>query len=461
MALHIQMSDDALRKLKRAALLGKLISFGICAGFMLLFGSILYFTILIIQGEVPAEFIAYQPPAEDGPPTNNPVQKELTSKHSTTTPTVTPSVIVAQNAVGAVAAPVSLDTTGELDFEMDMNLDMDMDLGEGLGSDGGGLGSSTAGGSALEGTFYDLKMTRGGAPSKIANVYDKDKNGRPLKDKNGKFYKVLTIQNDRVPEGVQVKPNKQQEVMNVLSAFFKSKWNRKEFAPYYESKQKLYASNFYLPMGKAEYAPIAYKCADVCQDSGWVCVYRGRVRAPKTGTFRFIGVGDDLLAVRFNGNHVLEAGYRLPTLVGKEDFNWWVSTTNPQARDKYWAAVKSGVLKEHEEFELIPFKELPKWNAALGGLTAGKSFKVVEGKEYPIEILISEIPGGGFGFFLFIEDITNGKAPRGSKYDVFRTNFLLPDKKEIQDMLKKENCLFGSFEAPSFNEDSLIWTAVP
>ena len=107
MALHIQMSDEALEKLKKAAFMSRLVSFAVCAGFLLGFGGILYFTVLVIQGEIPAEFIAYTAPADDGAPTDNPTVKELSAKVSTTTPTVAPSVVVAQNAVGAVAAPVS------------------------------------------------------------------------------------------------------------------------------------------------------------------------------------------------------------------------------------------------------------------------------------------------------------------------------------------------------------------
>lgn len=149
------MSDEALRKLKRDAMMSNVVSLGVCLGMLLLFGSILYFTVLIIQGEIPTEFIAYVPQSEDGPPTNAPVSKELTSKSVTTNPNVTPSVIVAQNAVGPVAAPVSIDTAGDLSFDQ-IDMSMDMSLGDGLGTGGSGMGSGASGGSALEGTFYDL-----------------------------------------------------------------------------------------------------------------------------------------------------------------------------------------------------------------------------------------------------------------------------------------------------------------
>ncbi len=455
------MSDDALRKLKRDALLNKLISFGVCSGLILLFGGILYFTVMIIQGEVPTEFISYVPPSEDGPPTNTPVAKELTSRSVNTNPTVTPSVIVAQNAVGAVASPVSVDTTGDISFDQ-MDISMDMDLGDGLGETGGGLGSSTAGGSSLEGTFYDLKLTRNGVPSKITRVVSGSE-----KDENGKDKRVYKFKS----EG---------DFMRELQKFFLKGWNEAALSGYYKSPQKLYASSFYVPMVQDRYAPIAFQCDDVCQPSAWVVIYRGRVRAPKTGKFRFVGTGDDYLGVKFGGDVVLDAGYRIPSLYSEDPGarkpgGYWITKTSGQ-KDKHWDAVKKGELEGFEGYELIPFiPELKEWNEDLGGLTAGKVFSVKEGQEYPIQIVLSEIPGGGFGFVLFIEDLTDGKKVKaGGKFDLFRTNLEIPDRQKLFDLIhnakgkagKTVNCLFKitkpeQLNAPPFNEDSPVWVAVP
>lgn len=454
MALHIQMSEEAVRKLRQEALINRLVSFGVCAGMLLAFAAILYATVLMIKSEVAAEFLAYTAPQEDGPPTDKPVSKELTSKSSVPSPTVQPSVIVAMNAESPVAAPVSIDTTGDFDFDnLDVSMGLDAGLGDGLGEGGSGLGGA-AGGSALEGTFYDLKLTRSGSPSKLAQVQTKDKDGKPLVDDQGKPMKRIRLAD---PGG--------HGVGEVLGRFFNGGWNQGVLSPYYSPKKKLYASSFYLPKAKAEYAPKAYDCADVCQDSGWIAVYRGKVRAPKTGKFRFIGTGDDMLAVRFDKKMVLEAGYRAPSLFNKENIvRWWISGDR---RTRHWEEVKAGKVKGFEGFELIShIKEVKTWNSELGGLTAGKVFEVKEGHDYPIEVAISEIPGGAFGFVLLIEDVTEGKTPPGGKYDLFHTNFNFPDKKEIFEMIKSEKCLMGAnnpdaLEAPPYNEDSPIWTAVP
>ena len=93
------MTDEAIAQLKRNNLINRLVSIGVCTGLMLLFAGILFFTILVIQGELVPEFIAYTQTNEDGPPTNNPTHRELSSKSSAPSPTVTPSVIVANDTV--------------------------------------------------------------------------------------------------------------------------------------------------------------------------------------------------------------------------------------------------------------------------------------------------------------------------------------------------------------------------
>lgn len=430
------MSEEAEKELRRAVLRNKLSSIGACLLFMLLGGGLLVFTTIYIAGEMPAEFISYVPPSEDGPPTNTPVQKELTQKSSAPTAEVSPSVIVAQGATAVNMAPVNISTSEGLDFntDIDMGLTMDGDLGSGLGDGGSGLGSGTAGGSALEGTFYDLKQTKNGAPT-----------------------------------GLKEGAAEQNKIIEVLSGFFQRNWSPAALSRYYVSKTKLFASNFYLPVALADYGPIAYKVGSpdqpkekwVCKPSAWLAVYRGKVRAPKSGKFRFIGTGDDFLAVRFDKKTVLDAGYRLPTLWDKANPRaCWVSGSGDLKN--YQALLKSGRDRNRKDYELInSIPECKIWNNELGGLTGGTIFEVKEGQTYPIEIAISEIPGGKFGFVLFIEDVTNGKNSKAKKYDLFRTNFSLPNKKEIEKLLDEAKCKAGAFEAIPYNEDSLIWTVTP
>lgn len=456
MALHIQMSDEALKQLKRSALMNKLISFGVVSGFLLLFGGILYFTILIIAGEVPAEFIAYTPPSGDGPPSSNPVSRELSARTATTNPTVTPSVIVAQNAVGAVAAPVSIDTTGDLSFdEMEVSVDLDTSLGEGLGSEGGGMGQSGGSGSGLQGEFYDLKLTRSGAPSALTK-------GISSKVKNPKTNKMEVVVNTNSGDF----RHRAAEKLNQLFTHN----DRRALAGFYKSPDILSNPNFCVPSIEADVATNSFGVADVCKPSGLVVVYHGRVRAPKTGKFRFVGMGDDFLGVTFNKKIVLEAGFLLPSLWKKDDPNSFEVHNfvqgDPDRVKKHWQAVKDKKLRDFEGYEQdSSYPNLETWNKGVGGLTLGKTFEVKEGEVYPIQVIVAEIPGGDFGFVLLIEDVTNGPGKKGDpkRYDLFRTNFAVPTVESLRKNLKENGVLMKEKTAkqmPRFNEDSPIWTVV-
>ncbi len=448
MAIHIQMSEEAEALLRKEALKNKLSSVLACLLFMGMGFGILYFTAVFIVGDTPVSFLAYTPPAEDGPPTNNPQPRELTSRSQPASSSVAPSVIVTTSAASVTMAPVEIDMSDGLSLDSTLDIGLgDTDLGEGLGSGGSGLGSGQGGGSTLEGTFYDLKQTGKGRARRLSKLAKKKPDGLIEYDKQA-FYEVIA---DFVNKG----------------------WNTGVLARYFESETKLYASNFYLPSAKARYAPIAYQLGDpkkpeaqwVCQPSGWCVVYRGKVRAPKTGKFRFIGTGDDYIGVRFNRQVVLSAGYRLFTHYdAKSKGGPKFAVSDKAKRDAFLKDVKSGRDNNHKGYELIStVAGCGRWNNEIGGLMAGEEFSVKEGQEYPIEIIVAE-EGGYFGFVLFIEDVTDGKNSKAKQYDLFRTNFSAPDAKEVGKLLQEASSFDGDPDKAvsiPYNEDSLIWTAVP
>lgn len=139
---------------------------------------------------------------------------------------------------------------------------------------------------------------------------------------------------------------------------------------------------------------------------------------------------------------VLEAGWCIPSTYGKDgDVGTRGSVNNPEAQ-AYHKAISEGKDNDHKGYEFIKRPELTKWNNELGGLTAGTEIDVVEGKIYPVEVLISEIPGGAFGFVL----LTQQKGENGydnNKFDLFRTNFSCPSAEEIKKLIDAENCGMG------------------
>ena len=432
MALHIQMSEEAEAELRKSAMVNQLSSIAASLVFMVLGGLILYFSVILIAGESPVEFLAYSPPVEDAPPTDKPVTPELSQKQQTPSSDVAPSLIVA-NAPAAVAmAHVEMDTA-DLEESSDFGIGLDIGgLGDGLGSGGSGLGSGQKGGSALEGTFYDLKQTKSGSPSDHAS-----------KQNGGAVLKPVTA-----------------KVHETLSHYIKN-WNASVLSKFYSPKTKLYASNFMMPSCSAGYAPLAYKCQDRVAPSAWVAVYRGRVRAPKSGTFRFVGTGDDFIGVRFNNKTVLEAGWAIPSAYNKDRPGecGTMGAMTSAAGKKYREAIAAGKDRDHAQYEFMNLPGIDKWNRELGGLTAGTPFKVEEGKDYPIEIVVSEIPGGAFGFCLLIQDVSTPELKAKKQLDLFRTNFSEPNQAEISKMIGSHS--MGAIEFPKYNPDSPIWIAVP
>lgn len=431
MAIHIQMSEEAEREMRRAALRNKLSSLLACILFVGGGGLILTLTVVLIAAEAPAEFLAYVAPAENLPPSNEPTTQQLSSKASSPSTDVSPSVIVSTSAAPVAMAEVDIPMDDSMDVGVSMDLGMGLGdgLGDGLGEGGEGLGSGSAGGSALVGTFYDLKQTKTGAPTGIVS--------------------------GGAGEG---------KVLEVLNGFLKG-WSESTLNKYYKSPQKLYASSFYLPVCLAKYGPKAYGVGDKVKEGAWVAIYRGKVRAPKSGKFRFIGTGDECIAVRFNRKMVLEAGYRLPSRWSKEKPGRAKISGGDGAA--YWKEVKEGKDKIHKGYELVKLNGLNVWNNAateLGGMTAGQVFEVEEGEVYPIEVMVTEIPGGKFGVMLLLDDLSEGLKSNNpnNKYHLFRTNFSTPNEKSILELIKKEGCAVGDkLEVPQYNQESLIWVAVP
>ena len=436
MAIHIQMTEEAEKTYKRAALRNKLSAFLSCLLFLLLGGGILWFAVYHIVHAQPPQFIAYKPKVK---PNAKTTKKQPTEENAIT---VEPSAAIPITSVVATINPNAVDmpippSMSEMGDGISAGAGLldgfgAGDLGDSLGVGGDGIGSPEGGGSTLEGTFYDLKKKRNGAPS-----------------------------------GLKGGAENQNAVIEALAKFF-TNWNEAELNKYYKSPTKLYASNWYLPVAYAKYGPIAFQVGDSkkpesqweCQPAAWVAVYRGRVIAPKTGKFRFVGTGDDFLAVRFNRKTVLDAGYRLPTRWEKSNPRAaWVSGAGDG--DNFRKDIASGKDKQRKDYKFI--KGVPGcqiWDNELGGLIAGTPFSVKEGEAYDMEVAISEIPGGKFGFVLFIEDITDGANDKAKQYDLFRTCDVNPDVDKVMQTLKEANCYAGDNRIP-FNADSWVWECVP
>lgn len=397
MSLHIELTEDAVKTLRRERIKNYIAALATSFLSVLLAGAILYSLTIIIAPPEEAKVTAYIT-QDEGPPVDTPpppdIQRETASSSSHA---ATPVKIMVAAAPATTSLPVfDVDTPDEpVMFEEGSLLGMGVGSGSDLGDSTSAFGTAKPSGSTLVGTFYDTKQTQGGRPTNLS----------------------------------------QEQFCDILSKFVTKGWDEKELNKFYKSPQQLYAAQFYVPRTSANEAPKAYGCEDRVQPSRWIAIYRGKVRAPKSGTFRFVGAGDDVIAVRFNNQNVFDYGWFQASLgkmtTGKE---WQDALANKPGNE----GLKKELQKAGVNIPPVTFYKYSTsghWNASLGGLAAGKQFTVKEGEVYPIEILISEIPGGEFGMTLLLEDMGVPPVGKDAKtgapiLPLFRTNYGVPTPNE-------------------------------
>jgi hypothetical protein len=265
--------------------------------------------------------------------------------------------------------------------------DVNFNPGGFASSTGGGAGGAAVpffgfreakGGGSLTGKFYDLKQLKNGTPSK-------------LDEQNG--------------------------FTGELSRFVNG-WNESTFEKYFVGPNPLYTTQIFIPKINADQGPLAFGLGGRVQPKMWVVHYKGNVVPTETGTFRFVGMADDVLVVRFNGKVVLDCGSTTPSGHGPQSF---YSSVGLQLDPKMG------------------------WYKGLG---RGDPIQVTGGESYPMEVLIGEWPGGDFKAWLLIEK-------DGVQYDKdAKGNPILPIFK-----LAASDVAHPPSEAPAFAKTGPIWKA--
>ena len=249
----------------------------------------------------------------------------------------------------------------------------------GVGGPGGGgvalfgLRTSSTG---LLGTFYDLKQTPGKQSTKM----------------NPGLYGDI--------------------VVKIVKAGF----NIGMLSKYYKSDKPLYATMIWIPDIPADLGPAAFGLENEVKPSMWLVHYKGKVTAPASFTFHFVGAGDDIMLVKFDGKLVL-------------DRCWYVRTGwKPVANYDYG-------------FGGIP-----------DGFAKGDAIEVRAGESYDMEVLIGEQPGGASFATLLqeVEGVAYDKDPKGNPIlPVFR----------MADTKPAENDASHVF--PPHRNDGPVWKASP
>lgn len=253
-------------------------------------------------------------------------------------------------------------------------------------------GGTGGGGSAVP--FFGFRESRGGG-SLVGRFYD------------------LKQTKDKKPSGLSEDKGYSDE----LHKFVSSGWNEANLAKYFVGPNPLYATQVFIPKMDAERGPHAFQLSGV-QPKMWVIHYKGTVIPPEGGNYRFVGMADDVLVVRFNGNNVLDCGSNRPS--GKEP-------------SKYYASDGLRLDKKMDWYK---------------GLGVGEWFQVQGGNTYDMQVLIGEWPGGEFKAWLLLEK-ENGEYEKDKG-----GNPILPIFK-----LQAGEVTSVSGEAPVFAKQGPVWKA--
>ncbi|QHI70359.1 hypothetical protein [Tichowtungia aerotolerans] len=164
------------------------------------------------------------------------------------------------------------------------------------------------------------------------------------------------------------------EMAKVIKEFLSSGWDPKVFDPFWRSPKKLYATQIFVPPVSSTLAPEKFGDTDRTHEAAfWVAHYKGEIGHKTGGRFRFWGIGDDIMFVRLNGKIVLDAGW---TNVHEADWSGWRSSA-----------------KEHRKYQISHTL-----------YRVGDWFELKPGETMDMEVLIGEVPGGGYMALLMVQE---------------------------------------------------------
>jgi hypothetical protein len=167
----------------------------------------------------------------------------------------------------------------------------------------------------------------------------------------------------------QTRENKRANFTEIVAKFIDSGWDEFVLRDFYRVSRALHTTQIFIPYMDARAAPEAFGVAQTVKPSHWLIHYKGQVQAPRSGRFRFVGLADDMLAVAVNGETSLVASHhnvKVPTR--------WRSSVPTDTK------------------------------GPCGPLIYGDWFSVKQGEIFDLDIVIGEIPGGGFGAWLQIQE---------------------------------------------------------
>ncbi|WP_193213523.1 hypothetical protein [Luteolibacter marinus] len=370
MSLHAQTSPEARQRLQSQRRNSTIASIAIAVLSIILLGLVFAFILLPAILKDPEVIVTYVTPS---PVDETPQAKKLNVQQSRPSPpsAAAASRVIAANAVSPVSIEIPEITTESITFGAGTDDFGEGGLGGGFGGagtgNGGGFGSTGARPGALQGKLYDFKQGPDGKPVDY-NI------GNPADF----FDRVTRLQ--------------------------RSNFSESSLRRYFQAPVSLNLAYLEVPLSPASEGPKHFGAEGMIEPSGWIAHYKGKIVAPKDGTYRFSGIGDDYVVVMVNKKMRLAACR--PDTQGSIVGRW--EPTEPTGKF------------------LGPYqRDAP--------LIFGDWIKMRKGEVFDFDLVIGERPGGLLGFILQVEEKGRDyrKAPDGRPIlPLFTTSPFTDDEKQ-------------------------------
>jgi hypothetical protein len=134
----------------------------------------------------------------------------------------------------------------------------------------------------------------------------------------------------------------------IINKFLAQQWDEAVLNPYFRAARPLYTTQIFVPMMGSEEAPKAFGMEAIIKPSCWAIHYKGQVSPPEDGVYRFVGGGDDFIAVAVRGKTVLFQCWWAGTVWGSK-VPIWTPTAPPVVLNQHspivsgdWVSLKKG-----------------------------------------------------------------------------------------------------------------------
>lgn len=346
---------------------------------VILLGGATILVVQVVQGRKEKLKFTAPPPSPAGPKSVEHKVKMAKKTASMSAPAISKRITsTAANASIALPA-MEMNSSGGPDVMASVMSGLGANgLGSGAGMGGGGgmtampLAGMTAFGfkgvgaqSGLKGTLYDFKQYADKRPSDI------------------KYTGGWTKQD----------ATNQTVYMNILDSFVSKGWDENVLQQYFHAQDQLISYQVFIPMIAANPAMKEFGVEKEVKPGWWLIHYKGKVVAPKDGMYRFVGMADNVMGVRFDKRNVL-----------------WADR-NPSANTPFGVKYFSSNISNATSAKPKPMPAPAATSAPDGAPKIlseepiyGQWFSVERGKTYEMEVIMGEFPGSDFQAILMIEE---------------------------------------------------------